>query len=41
MKTENNVMVPFNSILLRTSCKKKCHEHQKLSTNNLTLLIIN
>ena len=38
MKTENNVMVPFDTISLRTKFKeKKNHEYQSLQTNSLTV----
>ena len=38
MKTENYVMVPFDSISLRTKFKKKKnHENQSLLTKTLTV----
>ena len=39
MTTENYVMVPFDSISLRTKFKekKKNHENQSLSTKSLTV----
>ena len=41
IKTENNVAVPSNSISLRTKFKKKkCREHQSLSSKSRAVPII-